>query len=174
MGVGRRINRSSPTPRWVGFGTAFGSAGCCIGGRSAADARATLALEYLIGARPDPDQFRACRGDDISAGCAKLPLRFATLGLVSASVYAPAISISTFAVLGPRFASCPASARPGATSPKPPTGYLINADRDGAAGRVSPLDWPGPIKFAIILVARFLRCSRAIISWCASPSSVRS
>lgn len=86
-------------------------------------------------------------------GAPKLPVSFATLRLVSATLYAPAIWISTFAVLGLalRFMS----------GFSPTWRYLADASYwlylihmpivMALQVAVSQLDWSAPIKFAIIL-----------------------
>lgn len=91
-------------------------------------------------------------------GAPKLPVSFATLRLVSAILYAPAIWISTFAVLGLalRFMS----------GFSPTRRYLADASYwlylihmpivMALQVALSQLDWPGPIKFAIILVVAIL------------------
>lgn len=89
-----------------------------------------------------------------SPGAPKLPVSFATLKLVSAILYAPAIWISTFAVIGLalRFMS----------GFSPTWRYLADASYwlylihmpivMTVQVAVSQLDLPGPIKFLIILV----------------------
>lgn len=87
-------------------------------------------------------------------GAPKLPLSFATLRLVSAILYAPAIWIATFAVIGLalRFMS----------GSSPTRRYLADASYwlylihmpivMALQVALSQRDWPGLIKFAIILV----------------------
>jgi peptidoglycan/LPS O-acetylase OafA/YrhL len=86
-------------------------------------------------------------------GAPKLPISFATLRLVSVILYAPAIWISTFAVLGLalRFMS----------GFSPIRRYLADASywlylihmpiMMALQVALSQRDWPGPLKFAIIL-----------------------
>ena len=91
-------------------------------------------------------------------GAPRLPVSFATLRLVSAILYAPAIWISTFAVLGLalRFMS----------GFSPTRRYLADASYwlylihmpivMALQVALSQLDWPGLIKFAVILVVAIL------------------
>ncbi|WP_354175779.1 acyltransferase family protein [Bradyrhizobium sp. LA6.1] len=91
-------------------------------------------------------------------GAPKLPVSFATLRLVSAILYAPAIWISTFAVLGLalRFMSGFSPTRRYLADASYWL-YLIHMPIVMALQVVlSQLDWPGPIKFAIILVVAIL------------------
>nr|AAK72699.1 MDO-like protein [Bradyrhizobium japonicum] len=139
---------------WIGFGTASASAGCCIG---------QVDLLRLLERRWLPQLLLAVglilisfvlSGVMLSApGAPKLPVTFATLRLVSATLYAPAIWISTFAVLGlaVRFMS----------GFSPTWRYLADASYwlylihmpivMALQVAVSQLDWSAPIKFAIIL-----------------------
>lgn len=91
-------------------------------------------------------------------GAPKLPIRAETLRLIAAALYAPAIWISTFAFIGLalRFMS----------GFSPTRRYLADASYwlylihmpivMALQVAVSQLDWPGPFKFAMILVAALL------------------
>ncbi|OKO75927.1 acyltransferase family protein [Bradyrhizobium sp. AS23.2] len=140
---------------WIGFGTAFG-VGWLL--------HRQIDLLRLLERRWFPHLLLAVglilinfvlSGVTSSApGAPRLPLSSATLRLVSAILYAPAIWISTFAVLGLalRFMS----------GFSPTWRYLADASYwlylihtpivMALQVAVSQLDWPGPIKFAIILV----------------------
>jgi glucans biosynthesis protein C len=144
---------------WIGFGTAFG-AGWLL--------HRQIDMLRLIERRWLPHLLLAIVlilisfvlvGVMTSApGSPKLPVSFATLRLVSAILYAPAIWISTFAVLGLalRFMS----------GFSPTRRYLADASYwlylihmpivMALQVALSQLDWPGPIKFAIILVVAIL------------------
>ncbi len=140
---------------WIGFGTAFG-VGWLL--------HRQVDLLRLLERRWLPHLLLAVglvlisfvlSGVTLSApGAPKLPLSSATLRLVSAVLYASAIWITTFAVLGLalRFMS----------GFSPTWRYLADASYwlylihmpivMALQVAVSQLDWPGPIKFAIILV----------------------
>ncbi|WP_245324656.1 acyltransferase family protein [Bradyrhizobium sp. AT1] len=91
-------------------------------------------------------------------GAPKLPVRAETLRLIAAVLYAPAIWISTFAFIGLalRFMS----------GFSPTRRYLADASYwlylihmpivMALQVTLSQLDWPGPFKFAIILIAALL------------------
>ncbi|AWO93858.2 MULTISPECIES: acyltransferase family protein [Bradyrhizobium] len=139
---------------WIGFGTAFG-VGWLL--------HRQVDLLRLLERRWLPHLLLAVglilisfvlSGVMLSApGAPKLPVSFATLRLVSATLYAPAIWISTFAVLGLalRFMS----------GFSPTWRYLADASYwlylihmpivMALQVAVSQLDWSAPIKFAIIL-----------------------
>lgn len=140
---------------WVGFGTAFG-VGWLL--------HRQIDLLRLLERRWLPHLLLALllilisfvlSGVMLSApGAPKLPLSFATLRLVSAILYAPAIWIATFAVIGLalRFMS----------GFSPTRRYLADASYwlylihmpivMALQVALSQRDWPGLIKFAIILV----------------------
>lgn len=140
---------------WVGFGTAFG-VGWLL--------HRQIDLLRLLERRWLPHLLLALllilisfvlSGVMLSApGAPKLPLSFATLRLVSAILYAPAIWIATFAVIGLalRFMS----------GFSPTRRYLADASYwlylihmpivMVLQVALSQRDWPGLIKFAIILV----------------------
>ncbi|TYO63192.1 acyltransferase family protein [Bradyrhizobium hipponense] len=140
---------------WIGFGTAFG-VGWLL--------HRQVDLLRLLERRWLPHLLLAVvlilisfvlSGVMLSApGTPKLPFSFATLRLVSAILYAPAIWISTFAVLGLalRFMS----------GFSPTRRYLADASYwlylihmpivMALQVAVSQLDWSWPIKFATILV----------------------
>lgn len=140
---------------WIGFGTAFG-VGWLL--------HRQLDLLRLLERRWLPHLLLAVvlilisfvlSGVMLSAPAApRLPLSFATLRLVSVVLYAPAIWISTFAVIGLalRFMS----------GFSPIWRYLADASYwlylihlpivMALQVALSQLDWPGLIKFAVILV----------------------
>ncbi len=140
---------------WIGFGTAFG-VGWLL--------HRQVDLLRLIERRWLPHLVLAIvlilicfvlAGVMLSApGAPKLPFSFATLRLVSAILYAPAIWISTFAVVGLalRFMS----------GFSPAWRYLADASYwlylihmpivMALQVALSQLDWPGLIKFAVIIV----------------------
>ncbi|WP_167406937.1 acyltransferase family protein [Bradyrhizobium forestalis] len=140
---------------WIGFGTAFG-AGWLL--------HRQIGLLRTIERRWLPHLLLAVvlilicfvlSGVMLSApGAPKLPVSFASLRLVSAILYAPAIWISTFAVMGLalRFMS----------GFSPTWRYLADASYwlylihlpivMALQVALSQLDWLGPIKFAIILL----------------------
>lgn len=140
---------------WIGFGTAFG-VGWLL--------HRQVSLLRLIARRWLPHLLLALvlillsfviSGVMLSApGAPKLPISFEMLRLVSAILYAVAIWISTFAVLGValRFMS----------GFSPIWRYLADASYwlylihmpvvMALQVALSQLDWPGPVKFAIILV----------------------
>jgi peptidoglycan/LPS O-acetylase OafA/YrhL len=140
---------------WIGFGTAFG-VGWLL--------HRQVDLLRLLERRWLPHLVLALglilisfvlSGVMLSApGAPKLPVSFATLRLVSAILYAPAIWISTFAVVGLalRFMS----------GFSPAWRYLADAAYwlylihmpivMALQVALSQLDWPGLIKFAVIIV----------------------
>jgi peptidoglycan/LPS O-acetylase OafA/YrhL len=140
---------------WIGFGTAFG-VGWLL--------HRQVDLLRLLERRWLPHLVLALglilisfvlSGVMLSApGAPKLPVSFATLRLVSAILYAPAIWISTFAVVGLalRFMS----------GFSPAWRYLADASYwlylihmpivMALQVALSQLDWPGQIKFAVIIV----------------------
>jgi peptidoglycan/LPS O-acetylase OafA/YrhL len=140
---------------WIGFGTAFG-VGWLL--------HRQVDLLRLLERRWLPHLVLALglilisfvlSGVMLSApGAPKLPVSFATLRLVSAILYAPAIWISTFAVVGLalRFMS----------GFSPAWRYLADASYwlylihmpivMALQVALSQLDWPGLIKFAVIIV----------------------
>ncbi|WP_445218018.1 acyltransferase family protein [Bradyrhizobium sp. Pa8] len=140
---------------WIGFGSAF-AVGWLL--------HRQLDLLRLIERRWLPHLLLAVvlilisfvlAGVMLSApGAPKLPVSFATLRLVSAILYAPAIWIATFAAIGLalRFMS----------GFSPTRRYLADASYwlylihmpivMALQVALSQLDWPGPVKFAIILV----------------------
>ncbi|MBR0785815.1 acyltransferase family protein [Bradyrhizobium iriomotense] len=139
---------------WIGFGTAF-AVGWLM--------HRQIDLLRLIERRWLPHLLLALvlilisfvlSGVMLSApGAPKLPVSFATLRLVSAILYAPAIWIATFAVMGLalRFMS----------GFSPTWRYLADASYwlylihlpivMALQVALSQLDWPGPVKFAVIL-----------------------
>lgn len=140
---------------WIGFGTAFG-----IGWLL----HRQIDLLRLIERRWRPHLLLAIvlilisfvlSGVMLSApGAPKLPVSFATLRLISAILYAPAIWIATFAVIGLalRFMS----------GFSPTWRYLADASYwlylihmpivMALQVALSQLDWPGLIKFAVMLI----------------------
>ncbi|MGY8711817.1 acyltransferase family protein [Bradyrhizobium sp. 18BD] len=140
---------------WIGFGTAF-AVGWLL--------HRQVDLQRLIERRWLPHLLLAIAlilisfvlsGVMLSApGAPKLPVSFAALRLVSAILYAPAIWIATFAVMGLalRFMS----------GFSPTRRYLADASYwlylihmpivMTLQVALSQLDWPGLVKFAIILV----------------------
>lgn len=144
---------------WIGFGTAFG-----IGWLLHRQLDLLRILErrwlwnLLLAVGLILTSFVLSGVMTSAPGAPKLPIRAETLRLIAAALYAPAIWISTFAFIGLalRFMS----------GFSPTRRYLADASYwlylihmpivMALQVAVSQLDWPGPFKFAMILVAALL------------------
>lgn len=139
---------------WIGFGTAFG-VGWLL--HRQIDLLRILERRWLWNLLPALGliliSFMLSGVMTSAPGAPKLPVRAETLRLIAASLYAPAIWISTFAFIGLalRFMS----------GFSPTRRYLADASYwlylihmpivMALQVAVSQLGWPGPVKFAIIL-----------------------
>jgi peptidoglycan/LPS O-acetylase OafA/YrhL len=144
---------------WIGFGTAFGF-GWLL--HRQIDLLRILERRWLWNLLPALGliliSFVLVGVMTSAPGAPRLPVSFATLRLVSAILYAPAIWISTFAVLGLalRFMSGFSPTRRYLADASYWL-YLIHMPIVMALQVVlSQRDWPGLIKFAIILVVAIL------------------
>jgi peptidoglycan/LPS O-acetylase OafA/YrhL len=144
---------------WIGFGTAFGF-GWLL--HRQIDLLRILERRWLWNLLPALGliliSFVLVGVMTSAPGAPRLPVSFATLRLVSAILYAPAIWISTFAVLGLalRFMSGFSATRRYLADASYWL-YLIHMPIVMALQVVlSQRDWPGLIKFAIILVVAIL------------------
>ena len=140
---------------WIGFGTAFGVGWCLHRQIDLLRILERRWLAHLLLALSLILISFVLSGVMLSAaGAPNLPYSFATLRLVSAILYAPAIWITTFAALGLalRFMS----------TFSPTRRYLADASYwlylihlpivMALQVALSQLDWPGLVKFAIILL----------------------